>query len=518
MAKVSATGSFQLFVGVAASTIIMAVGTIILARLMLPEEYGLYSIALTPSYMIILFRDWGVNSAITKYIAHYRALKREEEIREIVKAGMVFEVATGIALSIFSFLIADLIASAIFNRPESAPLIALASVTIFSGSLLTASQSAFAGFERMELNSLTNICQAVVKSVISPLLVFLGYSALGAVLGYTISLIASALIGLVLLYFVLLRSLKTNSPQKTRLSKTLRTMLSYGIPLSISSILSGFLSQFYAFLMIIYCNDAIIGNYRVVTQFATILTFFTVPISTVLFPAFSKVNTRNENGLLQTVFASSVKYTAMLLVPATMAMMVLSKPMIGTLFGEKWVYAPFFLTLYVINNLFVIFGSLSLGSMLAGLGETRTLMKLSLLTLVCGVPTAFVMTPTMGIVGLILASIVAGLPSMFLGLYWIWKRYKTKADMSSSLKILASSAIASSVTFLILNFVASVDWVRLVVGGIVFLATYLVATPILGAINKIDIYNLRVMFSGLGTVSKLLDVPLTTMEKLLRAL
>jgi len=69
MGKVSATGSFQLFIGVATSTIAMAVGTIILARLMLPEEYGLYSIALIQSYMIVLFRDWGVNSAITKYVA-----------------------------------------------------------------------------------------------------------------------------------------------------------------------------------------------------------------------------------------------------------------------------------------------------------------------------------------------------------------------------------------------------------------------------------------------------------------
>jgi O-antigen/teichoic acid export membrane protein len=86
---------------------------------------------------------------------------------------------------------------------------------------------------------------------------------------------------------------------------------------------------------------------------------------------FSKINPQEERELLQTVFTSSVKYTAILLVPATMAVMALSKPMISTLFGEKWVYAPFFLTLYVINYLFTIFGSLSLGSLLTGLGEDK---------------------------------------------------------------------------------------------------------------------------------------------------
>lgn len=45
MGKTSAAGSFQLFLGVAVSTVIMAIGTIILARLMTPEEYGLYAVA-----------------------------------------------------------------------------------------------------------------------------------------------------------------------------------------------------------------------------------------------------------------------------------------------------------------------------------------------------------------------------------------------------------------------------------------------------------------------------------------
>jgi len=76
MGKTSAIGSFQLFIGQASSTIIMAAGAIILARLITPEEYGLYSIALIPSYMAILFRDWGINSAITKYTASLRAQKK----------------------------------------------------------------------------------------------------------------------------------------------------------------------------------------------------------------------------------------------------------------------------------------------------------------------------------------------------------------------------------------------------------------------------------------------------------
>jgi hypothetical protein len=42
----------------------------------------------------------------------------------------------------------------------------------------------------------------------------------------------------------------------------------------------------------------------------------------------------------------------------------------------------------------------------------------------------------------------------------------------------------------------------------------LVAAPLLGAVNQMDIENFRAMFSGLGVVSKVLNVPLMFMHKM----
>jgi hypothetical protein len=44
----------------------------------------------------------------------------------------------------------------------------------------------------------------------------------------------------------------------------------------------------------------------------------------------------------------------------------------------------------------------------------------------------------------------------------------------------------------------------------------LIAAPLIGAINQTDINNLRAMFSGLGIISKLLEIPLTLVEKQLK--
>jgi len=514
IAKVTATGTFKLFVGKVASSIVLAVGTIVLGWLILPADYGLYTVALIPSMMMGLFQDWGVSSAITRYVAHFKKLNKDEDVYDIIFAGVVFKIVAGLILSFISLLSASFIASNIFDRQETTNLILFASITIFSKALLTTSQSSFIGFERMELSSLAMVCQSVVQSVFSPLLIFLGYGALGAVVGYTFSFLAAGAMGIVTLYFLLFRKLRRAKKHKPQFFKTLKELLRYGVPLSISSILTGFLGQFYGFMMASFVGDVMIGNYQIARNFSVILTFFIFPISTVLFPAFAKLDPRNEPQLLKTIFTSSIKYTSLLLVPATLAVIVLSEPLVSTLFGEKWIFSPFFLMLYVSSNLLAVFGSMSLTSFLAGVGETSILMKLSFLTLFVGVPMGLLLIPTMQIIGVIIGTILAGLPSMFLGLYWIRKHYGTRADFQSSGKILVASAVAALVTYAILNFLSVDSWIRLVIGGSVFLAIYICVAPLVGALTKSDIKNLRVMMSGLGGISKLANIPLAIAEKM----
>jgi O-antigen/teichoic acid export membrane protein len=135
----------------------------------------------------------------------------------------------------------------------------------------------------------------------------------------------------------------------------------------------------------------LIGNYQIAVTFAVIITFFTTPVASVLFPAFAKVDLQKEQQILETVLESSIKYASLILVPATMAIMIVSGSAVSTLFGDKWVYAPFFLTLYVVNNLFVGLGRLSIDSFLVGVGETKMLMKQSLLAVILGIPLAFLL-------------------------------------------------------------------------------------------------------------------------------
>lgn len=515
LGKSSATGSFNLFMGYALSNIIMAVGLIVVARLLSPAEYGLYAVALIPSTIINLFQDWGVSTGMTRHIAALRAEGRDAETCDVVVAGMIFEVATGAALSLLSFLMAGFFAS-VLGRPVSSTLISIISVTVFSGGLLGAAQAILVGFEKMGFNGFTMVCQAVLKTALAPLLILLGYGVLGAVLGYTLGFVGAGFIGIALVYLVLFRPISKSRVSRRGVFQTLRPLLKYGVPLSISAIIAGILTQTFAFMMALYSSNSMIGNYQIAVNFGVLLSFFSTPIATVLLPVFSKLNPSNDHELLKTVFTSSVKYTAILLMPATMVVMALSTPLVNTLFGGKYAYAPLFLAVYVIVYLYAMVGNISLGSFLSGVGETKIIMKLSILTLLVGLSLAFILIPPLGVLGVIMCTLLSGVPSLIWGLHWIWKRYEAKPEFKSSAKIFTASAIAATPSLLATIYLHTAAWTQLAIGLAAFLITYIAAAPAIGAVNQSDIHALRTMFSGLGVFSKAINLPLDAAEKVTR--
>ncbi len=538
MGKSSATGSFHLMIGVAGSTVIMSIGTLILAALLDKNQLGLYGTALIPSSMINFFRDWGVNSAMIQQIASLRDAGRDSEIHDVIHAGILFEVITGIALSLICFAVAWPLALILSpeNASELSLYIAIMSLSIFAGAILSAASSIFVGYEKMKLNSFTQIFQAVVKTALGPLLIVLGFGVFGAVYAAAGSFIAGGVAGILIAYFGFYLPLHRVKVGKCNLMKTLKPMLKYGIPLTVSGIVIGVLPQVFAFMMVIYAGISMMSNYFVAVYFSVLLTFISFPVATALFPVFSKMNPEKEPELVKTVYASSVKYTAVLLVPATMALITLATPIVHTLFREptglpKYPFAPLFLALSSIINLYILIGNISLGTFQTGIGKTGQVMKQSLLSLAVGLPLAYLMvayfyslgganaelSASLAVIGGIFGNLIASTPGMVWGLYWSWKNYRVKADFHVSAKIFAASLIASVTSYFSISLLNLPYWMLLAIGFVVFLVVYLASAPIIGAVNQTDLDNLKAMFSGLGIVSKLLDVPLLFMKKCCRA-
>ena len=519
IAKVSAKGSFHLLWGLVISTVISSIATIFVARLLGEDLYGLYGIVLISPSLIGVFRDWGINSAMVRYTAQFRSEDRESEVRNVLISGIIFEIAVGTVLSALSFALSGYLATNVFNRPEIASLIQIASISILAGGLINAATAAFVGIEKMELNSIMLIVQSIIKTALMIALVIVGLSTSGAVLGYTVAMVIAGLIGLALVW-TQYRNLPKLRNVKLEIKAYTKSMLTYGLPLSLSTIISSFQGQYYAFLLpIFYVTDnTAIGNLNIATTFVVLIGFFATPITTMLFPAFSKLNPQKDKETLRNVYQFSIKYASLLVVPVSALVMGLSEPAVSTLFGETFSSAPMFLALLAISYLYTAFGSLSMGNFIISQGKTTFYLYLFILQAAIGFPMGYILIMQFGVLGLIVTSLVTQIPIIIIMFYWIRKHYDLTVDWRSSAKILISSTIAAVLTYILISQLGFSSLIRLIIGVLFFAFIFGAAVLLTQTINKSDIENLRGMVSGLGVIGKILNRILNIVEKLMKPL
>jgi O-antigen/teichoic acid export membrane protein len=204
------------------------------------------------------------------------------------------------------------------------------------------------------------------------------------------------------------------------------------------------------------------------------------------------------------------------LVPATMILILLSTPIIGALYGNKWPYAPEFLSYTVLINLFACLGSNVASPFFSALGETKLMLKSNIIYLVTGLPIAMILIPWAGITGMIIVPILAGIPQLFIYLYMAKRKFGSKVNYISSAKIFLSSLLSAVITYFFINILSFSYWLQLAIGLIGFLVLYLCFISLFGALNKDEIANLKTIFGGFGLVSKILGIPLGLIEKLIK--
>jgi O-antigen/teichoic acid export membrane protein len=512
MAKVSAKGGFHLLWGLVLSTVIQSLGTIAIAYFLGSDNMGLYYIAVAAPNLIANFRDWGVTTAMVRYSAQYNQQNEPDKIRAVLVSGLAFELLLGLGLAIFSIAISGFLAD-LYQRPAIAQLIQITSLFILTGGLVNTATAAFTGLERMHLNSVMLIIQSIVKTALIIGLVLLGLGTMGAVIGFSVAVLIAGITGILLMY-TLYRSLPKSKDGQLGIVATIKTMLKYGLPISIGAIVTGFLTTFYSNILAVFVTDnSLIGNYSVAVNFVVLISFFATPVTTMLLPAFSKLDYKKDKEVLKNVFQYSVKYAALIVVPVTLIVMSLAQPAIATIFQNKYTEAPLYLALSGVIYLLSIFGTLSYGNLINSQGDTKFTLKLSLLQAAIGFPLSFLLISQFGIIGLIVTSTVVGVPGLVWSLIFIKRRYDVSIDWVSSAKILASSSIAGVVTYIFADWAPFSSIVRLVLGVIVFVLVFLVAALVTRTINRNDTANIRQIAGGLGPLRKPLEMLLGLLEK-----
>lgn len=473
VAEASARGSFFLISGQAIATAIMAVAAIIVGRLLGPDLYGEYNLALVVPQLLLLFTDLGINAGITKYSASLRAEGKKDQIKQIIRSGMLIKGFLGLVFSILNFAFAEYFA-AMINRPSIGFYVQISSISIIFQVIFQASTSAFVGLDRAEYDALSTTTQAMVKTMISVALVFLGFGVAGAIIGYVAGFVVGSLVAAGVLIFKLLKPLKSEDNKSFK--QNFEVLTHFGMPLYISALLTGFLPLYSQVVLAFFTSNVDIGNYRAASNFVAILGVITLPITAVLLPAFSKLDFSTSEKV-RAFFKHANKYTSILVVPATMLMIILSTEIVKVLYGSTYQSASLFLAISCLSYLLVAIGYVTLTSLFNGLGETRITLRITIINVLILVLLAPVMAWAYGVPGLIVASFLSNIIATAYSAYIARKNFQVEFGALANIKVYLISAI-SGIPLILLHSASLPDLLTLIIGGLLYFSIYTTLIPL----------------------------------------
>jgi len=499
IAQKAARGGLFLFIGNASSTVILAVGIIIVARLLGPSDYGLYTLALVIPTLLVSLSDAGMNFALVRLPAKLKSEGNHAKANSLIKLGFLLKLAISTVAFLLCHAGSTLIATTILNRPELAPFLRLASLMIVFQAVFDATNNSFIGQDLMQHSAGTQIMQAILKGTLGPVFVLIGLGITGAISGYVLALAAAGLTGATILFT---RHARTSGRRMDPASSELRELLGYSLPLYLAAIFGVFLTQYQSIVLAHFASNVEIGNFGATWNFTTLMMILIYPITTAMFPMFSKMDPKNQRSDLARGFVLAVKYTSLLMIPASVAVMVFSRDLIYLTYGSVYTFAPQYLVLLSALYLLTAIGSVVLGSFIYGVAETGTIVKMSVLTLAVYLPLGPALAWLWGPYGLLVAYFLSNATSTVYGIRQTSARFDARPDLRAGGRVLLAALCAAIPALGLIQLDgAGVGVVNLIVGGLLYLFVYLTLAPVLGAVEKQDILNLRTLLGGTRLVA-----------------
>lgn len=511
LVRTLARGSLALFIGQIVSALVSAVTIIFIARFIGAQSYGEYTLALVPIGVLNLVTDFGISTAMTRFIAMYRKEGKTSDLKTIVQIGMIFTLIITFACSLILYLASGWVASAFMQRPDLENLAKAASWAVLGNGLMVSAMAALVGYEKMYLRSITVIFYAVVRGILGVVLVLTGFGSFGLVTSYSVSnLIAGVVATSLLVIFIRYEPIQGLK----NYWGTLKKMEAFGLPYYGKNLVLTGLSQIFQILMAIYASTELIGNYGAASNFGILVSFLTVPIATVLFPVFSKY--RRGDPHLRILYLKAVKYATIVTLPVVVCLILVSHPLSYILFGPGYSYLPLYLSLFILSYAFEGLGGTPQDYLILGIGETRISLFTGVVSFISGTAFAFALIPRYQIVGLLIASILSDRFGWVFSTLWLRRNLGFNADWYSSFKIYAGAGAAFALSYVLMMFLPTNEWVQLIVGAGVFFILYLLALPLLGVLDHGAINELSRVADTLGPLASIVKTILSLIQLLVR--
>ncbi len=351
--------------------------TIIIARLLLPELFGIYALVLSIATIFVTFTNLGIDDTFLRYLSESLGKRNKNKARTYFKYLVKMKSILIIVVMLAIILLSKFLSYNVFNKPLLFYPLIFASLFILVESFKNFIGMIFLATKNLRPLPSLELLHQIIKisfSVLAILILSTEFKVAGL-------LVAFALAGLIHLFLLFLISYKKDKLifvgkkvpiEKRKISRFLGFM-------SIASLSLVFFTSIDILMLGRFVDAEYLAYYRVALSLVlTVASLFS--LSGVLLPIFTQIHKKRFIRGFQKTF----RYLMIFVIPAIVGILFIGKHLIFTIYGKEYLLA--ISTLYFLSVLIITMPLITLYTTIFKAREkTKILAKSAIVALIANI-------------------------------------------------------------------------------------------------------------------------------------
>lgn len=430
---------------------------IILARLLMPSDYGL--IAMTGVFFAVSYAlvDTGFTSALIR-----KKDRTDIDYSTVYVTNVVLSFILCIILCLCSPFIADF-----YKEPELRPIVCVNAFLLFFGSFIAVQGARLSIQLDFKLKSRITVISTVSTGIISIVMAYLGFGVWSLILPNFFSVLMRGI-----LYWIYQRWF----PGFQFSWKVYKEFFSYGSKLMLTSLINAVYGNVYSLVIGKFYSSAHLGYYTKGHSYASLPTSVLSGILyKVTFPVLSKI--QDDDARLEYVYRKMIRVAAYIVFPLMILLFVLARPLVLVLITEKWADCIIYIQILCFAMMWNPIHSLNL-NLLFVKGRSELFLKLEVVKKIIGVIILCVTIP-LGLVAMCYGQIVSSVLFLIINTYYTGKLINVGffRQMKDLTPTLLYTFVMGGVVWILSSMLTS-SYLQILVGLFVGLPLYLLVSKV----------------------------------------
>lgn len=363
--------------------------------------FGVFRVCFSILSLVGIFGRFGVDMAISRFVAQYRKQNRYDLVNEIFQLGMRLVFPIAVVLTLGVYFLAPVLSEQVYHK-DYTTYIQIFAIGIIFFVLSGVIEEGIRGLKKIkEYTWINNVSTQAFSTVVLLIALLFTTNIYVVNLSYVAGLIFTFVLG-VYYWYKFVPHQRIAEPQLKR-----KDLLAVSLPMLSAKYLTTLYTWLGTLILAAYVLDENVGIFNGAARMSAFATMPLIAVNNISGPKFAEAFGENDDSALRKTVRFSTRLIFWTAMPIILAFYLFPNLIMG-IYGEEFITDEAILTFAVINAGQVVnFMTGPVTQLLNMTGRQLVTQRYAIITTITSIVLSFLLIPSMGMLGAAIATAVA---------------------------------------------------------------------------------------------------------------